>query len=57
MQALVSTETRVLCADASARCRFLPYRFVIRPASGLIRRVKARQIRDALGAEETAASS
>jgi hypothetical protein len=45
---LVSTETRVLCADAHARHRFLPYWFVIRPASGLIRRAMLQQIRDAL---------
>jgi hypothetical protein len=43
---LVTTQTRVLCADAAARHRFLPYWFVIRPASGLIRRVILRQLRD-----------
>ena len=35
---LLSTETRVLCADAATRRRFLPYWAVIRPGSGLIRR-------------------
>ena len=35
---LLTTQTRVLCADAAARRRFLPYWFVIKPASGLIRR-------------------
>jgi len=44
---LVTTQTRVLCADAAARRRFLPYWFVIRPASGLIRRAILRQLRDA----------
>jgi hypothetical protein len=45
---LVSTETRVLCADAHARHRFLPYWYIIRLASGLIRRAMLRRIRDAL---------
>ena len=44
---LVTTQTRVLCADAEARRRFLPYWFVIKPASGLIRRAILRQLRDA----------
>jgi hypothetical protein len=43
---LVTTQTRVLCADAAARRRFLPYWFVIRPASGLIRRAILQQLRD-----------
>lgn len=41
----LTTETRVLCADASARRRFLPYWYLIRPASGMIRRVMLREIR------------
>jgi hypothetical protein len=32
------TETRVLCADTATRARFLPYWWLIRPWSGLIRR-------------------
>jgi hypothetical protein len=47
---LVTTETRVLCADSHARRRFLPYWFVIRAASGLIRRAMLRRIRDAAAA-------
>jgi hypothetical protein len=43
------TETRVRCADADARRRFLPYWYLIRPASGLIRRAILRAIRE--GAE------
>ena len=43
---LVTTQTRVLCADAAARHRFLPYWFVIKPASGLIRLSILRQLRD-----------
>jgi hypothetical protein len=43
---LVATETRVLCADAAARRRFLPYWFVIRAGSGLIRRAMLRQLRE-----------
>jgi hypothetical protein len=41
----LTTETRVRCADASARRRFLPYWYLIRPASGMIRRVMLREIR------------
>lgn len=40
------TETRVLCADAAARRRFLPYWWLIRPGSGLIRGDMLRAIRD-----------
>ena len=40
------TETRVLCADAAARRRFLPYWWLIRPGSGLIRRAMLTSIRD-----------
>jgi hypothetical protein len=41
----LTTETRVQCADAGARRRFLPYWYTIRPASGLIRRAMLREIR------------
>jgi hypothetical protein len=43
----LTTETRVQCADAGARRRFLPYWYFIRPASGLIRRAVLRAIRRA----------
>ena len=43
---LVTTETRVLCADAATRRRFLAYWILIRPGSGLIRRAMLRQLRD-----------
>jgi hypothetical protein len=39
------TETRVQCADAGARRRFLPYWYAIRPASGMIRRGMLQSIR------------
>lgn len=39
------TETRVLCADAATRRRFLPYWWIIRPGSGLIRRAMLHAIR------------
>ena len=42
---LVSTETRVHATDASARRRFARYWTVIRPGSGLIRRMWLRAIR------------
>ena len=41
----LATETRVLCADAAARRRFLPYWLLIRPGSGLIRRSMLRAVR------------
>jgi hypothetical protein len=41
----LATETRVQCADEAARRRFLPYWYLIRPASGLIRRLMLREIR------------
>ena len=46
------TETRVQCADAFARRRFLPYWYCIRPGSGLIRRAMLRAIADAAEAED-----
>ena len=44
---ILSTETRVLCADGAARRRFLPYWLVVRPGSGLIRRYMLRAVRGA----------
>ena len=41
----LTTETRVQCADAGARRRFLPYWYAIRPASGMIRHAMLREIR------------
>ncbi|HEY3065803.1 MAG TPA: hypothetical protein VGL09_08435 [Methylomirabilota bacterium] len=41
---LLTTETRVWCADASSRRRFRLYWFLIRPFSGLIRRLMLRSI-------------
>ena len=42
---VVSTETRVVCADAATRLKFGAYWSVIRPFSGLIRLVMLRAIR------------
>jgi hypothetical protein len=39
---LMTTETRVWCTDAAARRRFAAYWYLIRPASGLIRREMLR---------------
>ena len=44
---LLTTETRVRCADRGARRRFLPYWYAIRLASGIIRRAMLRSIRRA----------
>jgi hypothetical protein len=41
----VSTETRVRCTDAGSRRRFRAYWLVVRPFSGLIRRLMLRQLR------------
>jgi len=41
----LTTETRVQCADAGVRRRFLPYWYAIRPASGMIRHALLREIR------------
>jgi hypothetical protein len=41
----LTTETRVLCADAATRRRFLPYLMLIRPGSGLIRHAMLRAIK------------
>ena len=41
----LATETRVLCADAATRQRFLPYWYIIRYASGIIRIMMLREIR------------
>lgn len=43
----LATETRVQCADAATRHRFLPYWLVVRGPSGLIRRLMLRAIRRA----------
>jgi hypothetical protein len=44
---LLSTETRVQCADPASRRRFKLYWVVVRPGSGLIRRLMLRAIRRA----------
>lgn len=41
----LTTETRVLCADAATRRRFLPYWMLIRLGSGLIRHSMLRAIK------------
>jgi len=43
----LTTETRVHCVDASARRRFTPYWWLIRPVSGWIRRRLLLRISDA----------
>jgi hypothetical protein len=47
----LSTETRVRCADASSRRRFRAYWLIVRPGSGLIRRMMLRSIRRAAEAK------
>jgi hypothetical protein len=42
---VLTTETRVLCADAATRAHFLRYWRVVRVGSGLIRRSMLREIR------------
>ena len=43
----LTTRTRVWCGDDATRRSFLPYWWLIRPASGLIRRRLLRRARDA----------
>ena len=43
----LATETRVRCADAAARRRFLPYWALVGGGSGVIRRLMLRRIRRA----------
>lgn len=50
----LATETRVHCADAATRRRFLPYWYLIRPGSGYIRLAMLGAIRRA--AESAAAA-
>jgi hypothetical protein len=51
----LTTETRVLCADAAVRRRFLPYWAIVRPGSGLIRQSMLRAIKTT--AERTEAAT
>ena len=46
-RAVLSTETRVQCADVASRRRFRVYWIVVRPGSGLIRRSMLRSVRRA----------
>ncbi|HEY2774172.1 MAG TPA: hypothetical protein VGK20_08990 [Candidatus Binatia bacterium] len=41
---LLTTETRVVCGDAASRIKFRAYWMLIRPFSGLIRRIMLREI-------------
>lgn len=44
---VLSTETRIVCADRAARVRCTPYWYLVRPVSGLIRRRTLAAIRKA----------
>lgn len=44
-QSLLTTETRVLCADAATRRRFLRYWRVVRGGSGVVRWALLRQVK------------
>ena len=41
----LSTETRIVVTDARARLRFAPYWLIVRPGSGLIRRMWLRAVK------------
>ncbi len=43
---LLRTETRIHCSDAASRRRFRLYWMLVRPGSGMIRRMMLRAIRD-----------
>ena len=51
---LLSTETRVQCADPGSRRRFKLYWMLVRPGSGLIRRLMLRSVRRAAERAEDA---
>jgi hypothetical protein len=42
---LLSTETRVICGDRASRLKFRTYWLIVRPFSGLIRRVMLQAVR------------
>ncbi len=44
---ILSTETRVTCGDIASRRKFRVYWFIVRPFSGLIRRLMLRAVRGA----------
>jgi hypothetical protein len=44
---ILSTETRVVCDDISSRRKFRAYWFLVRPFSGLIRRIMLKNVRKA----------
>ncbi len=46
---ILSTETRVVCADDASRRKFRTYWFFVRPFSGLIRRLMLRAVRRQAG--------
>lgn len=52
--AILSTETRIVCADRSAQRHFAPYWYLIRPVSGVIRRRMLRAICEASEAARAA---
>ena len=49
---VLTTETRVICADRSSRRKFRVYWVLVKPVSGLIRRLMLRSVR--LACEDTA---
>jgi hypothetical protein len=46
---ILSTETRVTCGDVASRRKFRLYWLLVRPFSGLIRRLMLRNVRNAAG--------
>jgi hypothetical protein len=47
---LLSTETRISCGDEASRRKFRAYWLLVRPFSGLIRRIMLRNVRKAVNA-------
>ena len=45
MRTMLSTETRVVCGDAASRLKFRAYWLLVRPFSGLIRRLMLRSVK------------
>jgi hypothetical protein len=53
----LSTETRVVCADAKSRRKFLAYWFFVGPFSALIRRVMLRAVKSAVTLQRSRAAN
>ncbi|MFN2576503.1 MAG: hypothetical protein ABR607_02315 [Pyrinomonadaceae bacterium] len=47
-ETILGTETRIICGDSASRRKFLAYWLIVRPFSGLIRRIMLSNVRKAV---------